>query len=184
MITYYNGNINSIVMNSVRNERTGDYIRIVNVWDKAPDIDDIRGIANELEMTDRDIRHLKTFMCDGKYFLLHLDGHIYTSGEIISAIRSGYRPDVPFRNESVYVNRLKMNMVEAKNFYHMIVSNYGQLGVDLIQSSNDLFSKAYINAIMERSSVDNLALPTASRIFEILEVLKKRNPHVEGVFDK
>ena len=182
MITYYNGNINSIVMNSARNERTGDYIQIVNVWDKAPDIKDLQMIANELEMTDRDIRHLVTFMYNGKYFLLHLDGQ-YTSGEIISAIRSGYRPDVPFRNESVYVNRLKMNMVDAKDFYHRLVKAYGRMGVDVILTSNDLFSRAYVNALMERSCGENWCLPTASRIFEILEILKSRKPHVEGVLD-
>ena len=182
MITDYNGNDNTVILNFIRNSRTEESICIVKVWDKAPDINDLQMIAEELKMTNRDIRHLKTFYFNNKYFLLRYE-NTYTNREIIYAIKSGYRPDVPFRNESVYVNRLEMNMVDAKDFYHRLVKAYGRMGVDVILTSNDLFSRAYVNALMERSEGENWCLPTASRIFEILEILKKRNPHVEGVLD-
>lgn len=178
-------NDGKLLMKHVKNDRTRNWITIIAVFNmhgaKPTDHDILYGNP----ILDIDMSKVEFIPYGNKVFMVQCDCK-FTYNEKLTAIKNGYKPYAPFNPESLYINNSIHNMVQIKNMYHMMVSEWGTKGVNLIKEKRDLFSKAYIDALYEASSGDRIQwnFPTASRIFEILEVLKKRNPHVEGVFDE
>ena len=182
-------NEGKLLMKHVRNDRTGKWVTIIAVFNmhRMRAMKPTHDILYGNPILDIDMSKVEFIPYGNKVFMIQCDDCRFTHSEKLNAIKNGYKPDVPFNPESLYINSSIHSMVQIKNMYHMMVSEWGTKGVNLIKEKRDLFSKAYIDALYEASSGDRVQwnFPTASRIFEILEVLKKRNPHVEGgIFDE
>ena len=79
-----------------------------------------------------------------------------------------------------------LSPVDRKNLFQDLIGQYGQRGLEFIQSSsNDLFTRAFVDAVYECScgNLDNIQIPTAESIFRIFKVLKKRHPHIRHHLD-
>lgn len=181
-------NEGKLLMKHVKNDRTEKHITIIAVFNmhRMRAMKPTHDILYGNPILDIDMSKVEFIPYGNKVFMIQCDCK-FTHSEKLNAIKNGYKPNIPFNPESLYINNSTHSMVQIKNMYHMMVSEWGTKGVNLIKEKRDLFSKAYIDALYEASNGDRVQwnFPTASRIFEILEVLKKRNPHVEGgVFDE
>ena len=168
----------------VYNCRTKEYVLICCRWDHYPTTEEL---YRALQLNHiKNVEQIELVECDAFYMIVKNDANMhYTHSEKLAMIREAYQPQTAFRAESVYINKSTMSMVELKNFYHSLVFEFGDQGVDLIRSraEQNLFSRAYLDAFLRVSAGgrDGWILPTAREIFSTLEVLKKRNAHVDWI---
>lgn len=180
--------MNGFFDHSVFHDRTKTYVDVLVRWNHRPTEKDIKMFRYKLTDSPYGTKEFNIIECDGGFFMVTKNPDVHlTNNEMCTIIRTAYRPYDTLRDESVYINSSNMGMVDLESFYHSLISEFKNEGVKLIQlrAKYNLFSRAYLDALLWTSNGgrNGWFLPTTETITKILDVLKNRNPHVEGMFD-